>query len=115
MAEAFFVGDGYDTDGKIPRADGIHPELTFRYRPATRDQRDRFVRAQADAEKRAKVTADLIVAHVQEWSVVDRSGFLVDKPTADVVAKLQPVLVDKLVDIIIGYAASGQDGADRKN
>lgn len=116
VAEAFVIGDGYETDGRIPRAAGIHPELAFTYRPALKEEREAYLRdLPADPARRVRRQADLVVAHVTRWNVTDRSGVAVERPTVAVCERLQPWLMDKLLDVILGYAPSGDEAADLKN
>ena len=115
MSEQFLIDDGYTIDGTIAREPGIHPALAFTYRPALAAERNAHLKAAQDPAKRHKVDAALIAEHVQSWSVADRKGGALDKPTLALAERLQPTLMVRLVDVILGYSASGEEGDDAKN
>lgn len=106
--ESAFVGDGYDLTGSVPRVAGVHPAVDITYRPCTVDERNRYLKTATEPEKRAAAGADLIVRHVSGWS-------LGGKPTRDLALKLQPLLFDRVVDFLTGYAGSAEEAADVKN
>jgi hypothetical protein len=115
MAEQFIISDSYTIDGKVPREPGVHPLLEFSYRPALSAQRIAFNSFSSnDGEKRARHAGELVKKHVERWSVLDENGKPLDVSVA-VAEKLQPTLLSKLVDIILGYAASGEEEKDRGN
>lgn len=110
MSDAFFIGDGYDLKGRIAAIPGLYPELRFTYRPALFEERNAFVVQSGDKDKRTKATTDLVLKHVSEWNATP-SG----KPAGSDVPRLKPLLLDRLVDVIVGYAAAGEEATDLKN
>jgi hypothetical protein len=113
-----FIDDGYTTTGKIEPAPGIHPALTFTYRPALDRERLAFQRSlqeTTDPAKRSRRRAELVVAHVTEWGATDRAGRAIDRPTVELAERLQPLLLDRLVDVVCGYTSNGEEEGDRKN
>lgn len=105
--ESVFLGDGYEFDGVIPRHPGLHPAVTIKYRPCTVDERNRYLDSAARPDKRADVAAALIARHVQTLN-----GAAVGKEQA---LRLQPLLLDKIIDFVTGYAGSAEEAADSKN
>jgi hypothetical protein len=107
MSERFLVGDGYTAEGRIPREAGVHPELEFTYRPALSEEVNAHFKRVAE-EKRHKVDAALIVAHVTKWNIPGDVSLAIAE-------RLQPVLSRKLLDVILGYATNGMEETDAKN
>jgi len=111
--ETAYIDDGYTFDAKVPRQAGVHPEVSVSYRPATFDERNRYLKASADPERRASAAADLVVAHVKEWGIATVKGPV--PVSKDAAKRVQPTLLDKIIDLILGYAGSAEDETDRKN
>lgn len=112
MSESAFVSDGWDTQATIARVPGLIPQVSLTYRPATyREQQQFFAESGSpDAVKKERAVVALIKKHVSEWDL-DKIGLKSD----DKIAKLKPLLINKLVDLITGYAGSEQEAADQKN
>lgn len=112
MSESAFVSDGFDTQATIARVAGLIPQVTLTYRPATyREQQQFFAESgQPDAAKKEKAVVSLIAKHVSDWSI---DNAVLKSP--EKLAKLKPLLINKLVDLITGYAGSEQEAADQKN
>jgi hypothetical protein len=113
--ETAYIDDGYTLDAVVAAAPGVHPEVRLAYRPCTHDQRNRYLKASADPDKRAAAAAELVAKHVQSWDLKKRDG--ADVPVAKESAlRVQPLLLDKVVDLLCGYAGSAEEEeADRKN
>lgn len=114
MTEYFAIEDGHNIDGKVERSPGVHPEAAFTYRPALMAERQAFMKATAEFGKRTEAAAALVKKHVTAWGLTYRDGKEIPLDPA-AIAKLQPSLLDRIVDVILGYAPSGEEAADAKN
>lgn len=114
MSERHLIDDGYTIAGKIDRYPGIYPELRFTYRPVLSERRNRYLRDAQDVEKIVRHRADLISEHVVSWDIRDASGNELPKKY-DTVRKLQPLLLDRMIEIIMGYSSNGEEATDEKN
>ena len=97
-----FIDDGYTRDGFVDEEPGLHPSLSFKYRPVTLTERSRLlfdVGAEAQPEQGDAVNAKAIAAHIVSWEP-DRP------PTVENLLKLHPAVSIKLVNVICGYMPS---------
>lgn len=117
---SFMISDNYNLPGKIEAVKGMYPELRFLYRPALHEQRQQYLKAISlphggnNFEARTPTMASLVANHVKEWNVTDLNGSpaIISKENARL---LHPSLLDALVDVILGYASSGNEEIDVKN
>lgn len=108
-----YIDDGYTEDGYIAAAPGFHGPLEFTYRPALAETRDKLNRAgQADVAKGHKEARDELAQLIKKWSLVDRAGAEV-KCTPANLARLRPMLQDKLYGIVTGQIASDKQDTDQ--
>jgi hypothetical protein len=98
----YFVGDGYDYDGYIAEVDNLHGDVKFRYRPTTSEENAEFSRQVTNNMKNAtKLGVELIASKLISWSIPQ-------SPVKELLAKLQPVLFGKLLNIILGQRPSDE-------
>ena len=106
MNEFFLIADDMVVEGRIARSPGIHPELTFKYRPAYLRERAEFIRrCNATPSDKSRYQAELLAEHIKSWSATNRDGSAADLKAATL-RSLQPELSAKLADVVLGYAAS---------
>lgn len=108
-----YIDDGYTCTKTIPAAPGFHGELTVVYRPALYADRRayvaKFAAAQGDpkrAEQIARDEFDAVAKHVASLNG--------EPVTKDKAARLKPVILDHLVNLIFSYAPA-DESADAKN
>jgi len=111
--EQAFVGDGMEFEAVIPRSPGIHPRAAITYRPCTAEERNKYLRS--DMAKRASEAAELIGKHVKEWDLRQKADGPVAEVSRKLAEKLQPMLQDKIIDLLTGYAGSAEEATDLKN
>jgi len=109
----FLIRDGYSRSAVVPAVPGLHPELRARYRPALLVQRKEYLLPVPTPKDAAARDAALIERHVESWNVTD-DGDQTAPVKKEIALLLQPALVQRLVDLILGYEP-GQEEADAKN
>ena len=114
MNEPFFINDGYTKETTIPAIAGMHPALWIQFRPALAEQRVILQRALLqDPEEQVKAMAAIICRHLIDWSATADGG-IKSQIKVDVVRRLHPTLLGKILDQILGYAGS-EETTDVKN
>ena len=106
--ETAFIEDDMTFTGRIAAAPGIHPEVTFQYRPATIQDRIRLQSNYDNPDKYAELMHDVLTGKLVQWNL--------DAPIdALTVKRLRPKIKAKMLDIVLEYAASEEAKADTKN
>lgn len=101
-----FIDDGYTEEGFIAAVPGFHGSLAFTYRPLLAETRDKLQRAQmTDVEKGHKIAREELSRAIKSWDLSDRNGTKVQIAPANI-ARLRPMLQDKLYGIVTGQMAS---------
>lgn len=115
MAEDFFIQDGYTKSATIPAESGIHPAMSITYRPGLMEQRYIYQRAgiQGDPAEHAKIAASIVAKHLTDWDAQSSGMKAPIKP--EMIRKLHPALLSKILDHILGYAGSAEEEGDVKN
>ena len=112
--DSVFIEDGYSREVTIPEAPGLYPALSVRYRPALAAERYDYLRAQdVNGREQAARVARLLKRHLESWDARRRDGTAVEV-SEEALARLQPQLLARLLDIVLGYAAA-EETADAKN
>ena len=113
--EKFFIptDDGYTERGYIAEVPGLHPALSFTFRPLLTEERDAIgamVRGKPQGEVNM-VFSRAIQKQLKTWSAKNADGK--DAPIdAKLIRRLHPAMFDKLYLIIDGSAPSGFDPGD---
>ncbi len=106
--ESAFIDDGMNFDGRLKREAGVHPEITFQYRPATYRDRLESQKAFGDPEKGDAYARKLISDKLVGWN-------LTEHPSESDIGRLRAAVVSKMVNVILEYAGSDEEEADAKN
>lgn len=117
MSQEFaLIEDGYSVETTIARVPGLYPAVRVRFRPALAEERDEWLlKGQRDFAGRDRTAraADIVARHLEQWDVRTRAGGEV-RPDAATVRKLHPSLLQKLLDLVLGYEPI-QEAGDAKN
>ena len=114
MSEYALIEDGYTITTRVAVRPGIHPEVKFTYRPALASERFEFLRrTDLTGEEKLDHCARILQQHLQTWNVRTKAGAQVET-TIQNVRRLQPTLLESLLDIVLGYKP-GEQEADQKN
>jgi|SRR5579859_1136217 len=117
MNEFALIEDGYSVTTTIPRVAGLHPAVKVRFRPALMEERSEWrMRSAADlgGKERTVRACDLLKTHLEQWDIKNRAGTEVRHNDPSVLAKLQPTLFEKILDLILGYEPAKEED-DAKN
>ena len=113
MADDWFILDGYEKSASIPAVPGLHPALRVRYRPALFDERlDHLSARDVDGREGTERIARMVVRHLESWDAKVKGE--VAPRTAEMVRKLQPALLERLLNLVLGYTPA-EEAADAKN
>jgi hypothetical protein len=108
------IHDGYTMEAKVQLGRGL-PPLIVTYRPALADEVYDFLRApQATGKEKLKAVTDLLSAHLKSWNAADETGAAAPV-SAESLRRLPHRVLERLVDLVTGYAPSGEAEADAKN
>ncbi len=114
-----FIYDGYNEDGYVKAAKGFYGEHRFAYRPVTIQERAPVSDAlKLQEEIYNRLAADLCAKKLQSWDFTDPRMPPGDKPlkiTAANFLLLKPALINRMIDIILGWAASDPDPLKETN
>jgi len=102
------INDGYTTEGYIEAAEGLHDELSFRYRPMLPEDveaTDAEVNRRTDSKKTVHLFVAQVQRHLVDWSEVDDKGTAVPI-TFENVRRLGYVPFNRLYMIISGQQAT---------
>ncbi len=105
----FIIEDGYTEAGYIKKAEGLYPELRFRYRPMLHAERD-AIASQIGTKPAEQFTAILVAAakhRIVSWDAMHMGAPL--EITDENIRRLRPSLFDRLYNIISGQQASDPD------
>lgn len=72
MSESAFIDDGYEKDGYIARRPGLHPAVSFMFRPMLMTERSRMLTDQNRAktpEESETLAAKEIAKRVKWWDI----------------------------------------------
>src|SRR6185312_3673249 len=110
MQGANFISDGYTQPGYVQSAERLHGSLRFRYRPVLSEERGRLADAAAatTAAGYLRQIAALLAEKLVAWDLADSLGNPVETSAANVL-RIQPELLLKLQQIVLGAAASDAD------
>ncbi len=101
-----FIDDGYTEPGYIAAVPGFHGALEFEFRPLLAEIRDKLQRMQLnDVAKGHKEAREELARSLKDWNLTDRTGAKVKIAPANI-ARLRPMLQDKLYGILTGQMAS---------
>jgi hypothetical protein len=115
--EEWAILDGYTIECVIPRVPGLHPRIKLKFRPALADERHAWLMGterDVDGKARNKRVTDILKRHLESWDVRTRDGKEAGCRDDATLAKLQPALQSKLLDLVLGYAPA-QEEADAGN
>ena len=114
MADLCFIEDGYSRQATILAAPGLHPALSFRFRPALAAVRmDNMAARDLNGTEQALRTGKILEAHIESWDAKLRDGSAAPIK-AQQLTRLQPALFAKVLDVVLGYAPA-DEAADAKN
>lgn len=104
-----FIEDNYTATSTIEAVPGIHGEAKITYRPALNAKKRVWEAAAVSqsGEAHAKADVDLIRDHLESLNG--------ERVPADRIAKIQPALMGKIIDRILGYVGSEEEKTDIKN
>lgn len=115
MSELAYIDDGYTAETTIPAASGIHPAVKITYRPALAEERYQILRVtDVDGKEHVGRLAKLVKRHLEAWNVKDRKGNVVPIEES-FIRRVQPALLGKITDIILGFSATAEEAEDAKN
>lgn len=104
-----FIGDGYTEKAYVAPRPGIHGSVSFAFRPMTHEQRSvvytQVAKGGGDASKAVVAS---VARFIVSWDLCWDDGKEA-AVTAENVARLRPALIDRLHDIVSGYAAGDTD------
>lgn len=105
-----FIDDEYTEQGRIPAADGLHPEVRFEYRPATAGH---FMRHLSEIDGKnldemRKKQAKFLAGQVVSWDITHRNGSAITPIEANCL-RLAPEVFRKMFDIVSGQSKNGID------
>lgn len=103
------IDDGYTLSGRVKEKPGIHPEVTFAYRPASWSERIECQNLILEPKKQEEYADKLLAAKIKGWCF---DGVPV---TLENVRRLRTAIKSRLLDIILEYVASDEAEADLKN
>jgi hypothetical protein len=106
MPESIFVSDGMTFRGEVPAAPGVHPAVSFTYRPATSAVRFEYRNA-LPAESNA-VACRIVSRQVQTMSVGGEQPF---RLTPEQCGQLHAGLFNAIFDYVMGYTGPAADEA----
>ncbi len=115
--EFALIEDGYSVETTIPRVAGLHPAVKVRFRPALAEERHQWLMdsdRDLGGKDRVRRTASLIARHLEAWDVKTRRQVEVNPKDEASIIRLQPTLLTKISDLILGYAPVKED-EDEKN
>ena len=104
----FIPDDGYTFDGYIAPVDGLHGELRFSYRPFLAAEKSTLQHKVKMASDPTLHYADAVAGRLTAWSLVGPKGEGV-LITAASMRRVNPPLLDKLMDIVLGLRATDVD------
>jgi hypothetical protein len=117
LQEFAVIEDGYNAETVISRVPGLHPRVWLKFRPALHEERmelrDSTARAGLGAAM-GKLFAEFIGEHVVSWDIKLSTKKEVDPKAVETVRKLQPELLDKILDIVCGRRPL-EEATDAKN
>lgn len=90
--ECAWIEDGYTKDGYVARIEGLHPAISFRFRPMIQPERSRIQHEQKRAktpEESEAMAAREIARRVTEWDITKANGDLVSISEKNVL-RVQP-------------------------
>lgn len=106
----FIPDDGYTFDGYIAPVDGLHGELRFSYRPFVAAEKSTLQHKVKMAADPTLYYADAVAARLTAWSLVGPKGEgVLITPAA--MRRVNPPLLDKLLNIVLGIDPSDIDPA----
>jgi hypothetical protein len=110
MPCANFIADGYTQPGYVQPVERLHNALRFRFRPVLAEERGRLadMASTATAAGCLRQAAALLAEKLVAWDIADPLGNDVDISPANVL-RLQPELLLKLQQIVLGVVASDLD------
>jgi hypothetical protein len=110
MICANFIADGYTQPGYILPVERLHDALRFRFRPVLAEERSLLADSAltATAASYLRQVAALVAEKLVDWNVTDPQGNDVEISPANVL-RLQPELLLKLQQIVLGVVASDID------
>lgn len=107
-----FIPDGHNETAYIAGIEGLHPPVTFTYRPMR--AAEGIERYQSLLKAEPKFRASLVITTLSEtlrsWDITDPAGAAVI-PTADNMAKLNQVVANTMAHIAMGVLESQQPPA----
>jgi hypothetical protein len=110
MLCANFIADGYTQPGYVQPVERLYKALRFRFRPVLADERSRLTdgASTATAASYLRQVAALLAEKLVDWDITDPRGNDVEISPANVL-RLQPELLQKLQQIVLGVVPSDLD------
>lgn len=104
------ISDGFTLSGYLAERKGLHPAISFTYRPALPDKVATYHRemGQGNGAQAVGLTVKLLVEHLRTWDAKDRAGNSVPISEAVLRRVLYPVL-ELLASHVTGYVASQRE------
>ena len=103
------IQDGYTQKAHIAAVPGLYPALDLEFRPALVEERSvliDFGKTERDKKKVRAFSYQFLASHIQSWSIDA-------KVTPENVAKLRPLLYDRIENIVFGYdVGDSAEGTD---
>jgi hypothetical protein len=103
---SIYINDGYNAQKTIPEVPGLHPELVIEYREGDLPDQLEWTKGGRSGEAQAKLALSIIGKRLIKLNGEDIPS--------DKLAKLKPVIVNHMLDAILGYSPADQR-ADQKN
>ena len=105
-----FINDGYTEEGYIAAVEGLYESMRFSYRPYLSEERARVMAPinAAKPENRAVMYMQTALAKLQSWDQCNSAG----EPlalTLDNLKKVRIAKLDRLTDIVLGFAPTDID------
>lgn len=101
-----YIADGYTCDAYIAENGRLHSSVKFSYRPLRYEERS--IVTDGITNKTPRESARLVFAtvarQVTAWDITADDGKDVEI-TPDNVSKLQPMLIDRIYNIVAGYSS----------
>lgn len=113
-----WIDDGYTETGRLEAIPRLMPELTFTFRPMTRDELAGFAAQHKNADEKAyaRGVAERLAVKITQWSLTKPDGTAVPV-TADNLLRLKNIPFQRLHEIVFGHAVTDEEKreADAKN
>ena len=109
MATKLFIDANYQQKAVLKEVPGIHPELTFTYRPCIPEERAQVIQKlgiQKSAACQERMMCDVLTKHISEWSAEEAI-------TLENMVRIRPLVLNRLAAIVV-YGTEAGDSDDKE-